>query len=63
MGVANGLFYAAHRSSRYITIHAARAGGDGQLNKLAKLTDVSIHAARAGGDGQLNKLAKLIVEC
>ena len=34
-----------------ISIHAAREGGDKNVNALAGVYDISIHAAREGGDG------------
>ena len=35
---------------RYISIHAAREGGDTELGYIKANTDISIHAAREGGD-------------
>ena len=34
----------------YISIHAAREGGDSIRKKFILLFDISIHAAREGGD-------------
>ena len=36
-----------------VSIHAARAGGDGQNGRIGNGYSVSIHAARAGGDDLL----------
>ena len=35
----------------FISIHAAREGGDGREIRLLGANDISIHAAREGGDG------------
>ena len=34
----------------YISIHAAREGGDAHLTRLIHVLPISIHAAREGGD-------------
>ena len=35
----------------WISIHAAREGGDDSINRCADSIAISIHAAREGGDG------------
>ena len=48
-----------NRNTNAISIHAAREGGDGDIEDLAQAINISIHAAREGGDFAYERKAKI----